>query len=95
MNWKREVIGILEDHYAQRQAMVAMSLELERLSLAVPSSHSQTQRLAHLVAEPLSILLRIHSLQDIPRHTKLLELSLRVPWLMLSITLLMIWKPTV
>ena len=51
MNWKREVIGILEDHYAQRQAMVAMSLELERLSLAVPSSCSQNQRLAHLVAE--------------------------------------------
>ena len=49
MNWKQETIGVLEKHSAQKQALVAMSLELERLSLAAPHPRTRNQRLAHLV----------------------------------------------
>ena len=51
MNWKQEAIGILEKHSAQKQALVAMSLERERLALAAPYPRNRNQMLAHLVAE--------------------------------------------
>ena len=53
MNWKQEAIGILEKHSAKKQALVSMSLELERLSRSVPCSRTQNQRLAHMVTEQI------------------------------------------
>lgn len=64
MNWKQEAIGILEKHCAQKQALVAMSLEMERLSLAAACPQTRDQKLAHLVSE--------QTLQQNYRHTTLL-----------------------